>query len=399
MTTFIIFSLLLISLFFVILTGMILTISLIIKKRKGHAIRKTIIHLKRNGVILCVLVIGMFGLSLFSQVTAQTPAILDEQGKIKSGSISELTQIELNGRKEWISIRGQNAKNPVLLFLAGGPGGSQMAAVRHDLAALEKDFVVVNWDQPGSGKSFYTTNKNNLTVANYIDDGSDLTEYLCQRFAQEKIYLLGESWGSALAIFLADQSPDRYHAVIGTGQMIDFLETEIIDYNLALEIAQEKNDTAKIDKLLANGSPPYYGKDVTLKSAAYLTYLTSYMGENPAIYNNGYNTLRDIFSPEYSLLDKINFFRGIISTFNHVYPQLYNTDLRQSYQNLDVPIYFFLGRHDLNAPTSLVEDYVTILNAPVKKIVWFEHSGHSPWINESDAFVEELLQIKNTVNK
>jgi pimeloyl-ACP methyl ester carboxylesterase len=64
-----------------------------------------------------------------------------------------------------------------------------------------------------------------------------------------------------------------------------------------------------------------------------------------------------------------------------------------------VPIYFFLGWHDLNAPTSLVEDYVTILNAPVKKIVWFEHSGHSPWINESDAFVEELLQIKNTVNK
>jgi pimeloyl-ACP methyl ester carboxylesterase len=311
MTTFIIFSLLLISLFFVILTGMILTISLIIKKRKGHAIRKTIIHLKRNGVILCVLVIGMFGLSLFSQVTAQTPAILDEQGKIKSGSISELTQIELNGRKEWISIRGQNAKNPVLLFLAGGPGGSQMAAVRHDLAALEKDFVVVNWDQPGSGKSFYTTNKNNLTVANYIDDGSDLTEYLCQRFAQEKIYLLGESWGSALAIFLADQSPDRYHAVIGTGQMIDFLETEIIDYNLALEIAQEKNDTAKIDKLLANGSPPYYGKDVTLKSAAYLTYLTSYMGENPAIYNNGYNTLRDIFSPEYFWIRLI--FSGVLS--------------------------------------------------------------------------------------
>lgn len=399
MTTFVIFSLLLISLIFVMLTGVILTISLFIKKRKGNATRKAIIQLKRNGVILCVLVIGMFGFSLFSQATAQTPPILNEQGQIKSESISELRQIELNGRKEWISICGQNAKNPVLLFLAGGPGGSQMAAVRHDLAALEKDFVVVNWDQPGSGKSYYATKTNHLTVATYIDDGYALTEYLCQRFGQEKIYLLGESWGSALGIFLADQYPNRYHAVIGTGQMIDFLETEIIDYNLALEIAQEKNDTAKIDKLLANGSPPYYGKDVTLKSAAYLTYLTSYMGENPAIHNNGYNTLRDIFSPEYSILDKINFFRGIITTFNHVYPQLYDTDLRQSYQNLDVPVYFFLGRHDLNAPTSLVEEYVAVLNAPVKKIVWFEHSGHSPWINESDLFVEELLRIKNTVSK
>jgi pimeloyl-ACP methyl ester carboxylesterase len=238
-----------------------------------------------------------------------------------------------------------------------------------------------------------------LTKDTYIDDGYALTEYLCHRFGKEKIYLLGESWGSALGIFLADQNPNRYHAVIGTGQMIDFLETEIIDYNLALEIAQRKNDTAKIDKLLANGSPPYYGKDVTLKSAAYLTYLTSYMGENPAIYNNGYNTLRDIFSPEYSIIDKINFFRGIVTTFNHVYPQLYDIDLRRSYLNLDVPVYFFLGRHDLNAPTPLVEEYVAVLNAPVKKIVWFEHSGHSPWINESDAFVEELLRIKNTVSK
>lgn len=345
--------------------------------------------------MLCVLVTGMFGLSLFSQVTAHTPAILDKEGQIKSESISELRQIELNGRKEWISIRGEDAQNPVLLFLAGGPGGSQMAAVGHDLAALEKDFVVVNWDQPGSGKSYNAIKKSQLTIDTYIEDGYALTEYLCQRFNQEKIYLLGESWGSALGIFLAGQYPNRYHAVIGTGQMIDFLETEIIDYNLALEIAREKKDTAKVDKLLANGSPPYYGKDVTMKSAAYLTYLTSYMGENPEIHNNGYNTLRDIFSPEYSIIDKINFFRGIVTTFNHVYPQLYDTDLRKSYQKLDVPVYFFLGRHDLNAPTTLVEEYLAVLDAPVKKIVWFEHSGHSPWINESDSFVKELLQITN----
>lgn len=399
MTSFIIFSLLLISLLFVLLTVMILTIKLFIKKRKGSTTARTVVHLKKMGIFCCVLIVGIFGFSLFSQATAHTPAILNEQGQIKSGSISELTQIELNGRKEWVSIRGDNAQNPVLLFLAGGPGGSQMAAVRHDLAALEKDFVVVNWDQPGSGKSYYAAKRSQLTMDTYIEDGYALTEYLCQRFSQEKIYLLGESWGSALGIFLADQYPNRYHAVIGTGQMIDFLETEIIDYKLALEIAQKKNDTAKIDQLLANGSPPYYGKDVTLKSAAYLTYLTSYMGENSEIHNNGYNTLRDIFSPEYSIIDKINFFRGIITTFNHVYPQLYDIDLRQSYKNLDVPTYFFLGRHDVNAPTALVEEYVTIVNAPVKKIVWFEHSGHNPWINESNAFIEELLKIKNTIHE
>ena len=155
---------------------------------------------------------------LYSQITVSTPKIKDENGKVMENSIAKLESVDLNTRSEWISIRGQNKKNPVLLFLAGGPGGSQMAAVRHELSELEKHFVVVVWDQPGSGKS-YSVGNENLTVNTYIEDGLALTEYLRNQFKQEKIYLVGESWGSTLAIFLASKSPDYYHAIIGTGQM------------------------------------------------------------------------------------------------------------------------------------------------------------------------------------
>jgi pimeloyl-ACP methyl ester carboxylesterase len=279
----------------------------------------------------------------------------------------------------------------VLLFLAGGPGGTHMAAVRHELAELEKHFVVVGWDQPGSGKSYYAEKTANITVDTYVQDGHALTEYLKERFSQEKIYLVGESWGSALGIFLAYKYPQSYHALIGTGQMIDFAETERMDYAKALEIAENDGDAALVEKLKANGEPPYYGKDVTWKSAVYLNYLSGIMASNPKIHNPGYNTFRDIASPEYGLLDKINYARGIINTFNHVYQQLYNIDMRTDYIKLDVPVYFFLGRHDINAPTVLVEEYERILDAPDKGIVWFEHSGHSPWINERDKFVREVL--------
>ena len=282
---------------------------------------------------------------------------------------------------------GQNAPS---CSLAGGPGGTQMAAVRHELAELEKHFVVVNWDQPGSGKSYYSEKTENITAQTYIQDGHALTEYLKDSFSQEKMYLMGESWGSALGIFLAYKHPESYHAFIGTGQMVDFAETERLDYAKALEIAQSKGDTAVINRLEANGKPPYYGKDVTWKSAAYLNYLGAYMAANPKISNPGYNTLRDVASSEYGLLDKISFFRGIVSTYNHVYQQLYTIDLRKDYAELDVPVYFFLGRHDVNAPVSLVEEYVQVLDAPNKKI-WFENSGHSPWINEPEKFVREVL--------
>lgn len=352
---------------------------------------KQLLRLKRAVIFFAIAVLLNAGLICLSQLTASTPPIVDENGNRPENSIAELRQLELNGRKQWISMRGWDRNAPVLLFLAGGPGGTQMAAVRHELAELEKHFVVVNWDQPGSGKSYYAERVKNITAQTYIEDGHALTEYLKERFSQEKIYLVGESWGSALGIFLIDGYPEFYHAMIGTGQMVDFAETERMDYGKALEIAQAKSDTALIERLIANGEPPYYGKDVTWKSAVYLNYLSAYMASNPNIHNPGYNTLRDIASAEYGLLDKINFFRGIINTYNHVYQQLYAIDLRTDYTKLDAPVYFFLGRHDVNAPTALAEQYVQALDAPEKRIVWFEHSGHNPWINEPDKFVREVL--------
>ncbi len=237
-----------------------------------------------------------------------------------------------------------------------------MAAVRYDLSELEKHFVVVKWDQPGSGKSYGLINSRNITVDTYIEDGYQLTKFLCENFKQEKIYLIGESWGSALGIFLIDKAPELYHAFIGTGQMVSFLETEIIDYELAMEMAVEKGDSKTVETLKANGKPPYYGSDVTWKSTTYLQYLSTYMSANPNIHNSGYNTFRDLFASEYGILDKINYFRGIVTTFNTVYPQLYEIDLKQDYPVVEVPVYFFLGRHDINAPTSLVEAYSSILD-------------------------------------
>ena len=301
--------------------------------------------------------------------------------------------MDINGRREWITIRGNSYDKPVLLFLAGGPGGSQLAAVRMELKELEKHFIVVNWEQPGSGKSFNAVNKKDLRVQDYIDDGIELTKYLNKRFNSDKIYLVGESWGSALGILLAQKSPELYLGVIGTGQMVNFLETEKIDYELTKKLAKENGDLDLIEKLEEQGPPPYYGSDVTWKSASYLMYLTNQMERNPQIVNPGYNTLSEVGAPEYGVFDKVNYFRGVVTTFNNVYPQLYNVDLRRDAEKVDVPVYFFIGRHDINAPTSLAEDYYNKLKAPEKQLLWFEHSGHDPWRNESDKFAQAVVDI------
>lgn len=348
-------------------------------------------NLRVWALVLCFVCVGALSIAVLTQMMAATPVIEDANGNAVEGSLSELIKVNVNGREEWISLRGHDQNAPILLFLAGGPGGSQMAAVRHDLAELEKYFIVVNWDQPGSGKSFKAAPSNEITIETYIEDGCALAQYLCERFGKESIFLLGESWGSALGIFMIDREPERFSAFVGTGQMVDFVATEVADYELALKLAEEKNDEKKVKKLKENGLPPYDGKDVTWKSAEYLSYLGNIMANNPNIENAGYNTLRDVFSSEYGVIDKINYFRGITTTFNTTYPQLYGIDLKDDFAQLDVPVAFFLGRHDINAPTYIAEEYYDRLNAPTKELVWFEHSGHSPWINESELFVQELL--------
>src|SRR5690606_15713161 len=98
-------------------------------------------------------------------------------------------------------------------------------------------------------------------------------------------------------------------------------------------------------------------------------------------------------SPEYGLLDIVNWVRGPLDTLGVVYPHLWDIDFREQAQQLEVPVYFLTGRHDVNAPPALIEEYYELLDAPYKELVWFEHSGHSPWVSESDKFVDAVNNV------
>jgi len=174
--------------------------------------------------------------------------------------------------------------------------------------------------------------------------------------------------------------------------MVAFLENDLICYEFALDWARERGDTAKVEALIKQGPPPYYGSGTAWKEAAFLTETFAYMNQNPAIADNGFSTWRDLAAPEYGLYDKVSWFRGVLETLDVVYPQLWEVDFRQQATQLEVPVYFLIGRHDINAPTVLTEQYFAVLEAPHKEIVWFEHSGHNPWVSESSRFVEEIVE-------
>lgn len=376
----------------IMIVTIIITIGISLFTRKKARIKPWILKIRKQLIVTIILILVLGIVTVSSQHMTYTPQIVGKNSKVVSGSIAELKKVKLNGSDEWITIRGKNKDKPVLLFLAGGPGGSQLSETREQLNLLENNFVVVDWDQAGSGKSYNSAKVNSLTPKRYVSDAHELTKYLCQRFNKKKVYVLGESWGSALGIMLVKKYPELFYAFVGTGQMISFVDTELYCYNTAIQIAKEKGDTKMVQKLKSQSPPPYYSK-VTSKSASYLMYLSNYMSKDSNISNPGYHTLRDIAAPEYGLYDKLNFILGTINTFDHVYPELYGIDFRKQIKKIDVPVYFLEGRRDVNTPTKLTQEYCEMLNAPNKKLIWFEHSGHDPWMNEPKKFCDTMVNL------
>jgi hypothetical protein ELI_1471 len=321
-----------------------------------------------------------------SQVTAFTPAVKGPD------PIAELRPITVNGRAEWLSLRGQDRSKPVLLFLSGGPGGSQLVTARHCFADLERDYVVVTWEQPGAAKSYSAISPEDITLDTYLSDGAAVTDLLRSEFGQDRIYLMGESWGSALGLMMARDHPEHYRAFIGTGQMVDFLETDRIDYQTALDDARASGNQKLVGQLEKQGPPPYES-GTALKTAAFLSPLNGLSARSGQLHSAVFSTMDGVYGVEYGLLDKVRFFWGLLRVLDTFYADLYPIDLRQSAAEQQIPIHIFHGRYDYNAPAGLAEDYYARLSAPSKSLVYFEHSAHNPWQTENELFNDEVRRV------
>jgi pimeloyl-ACP methyl ester carboxylesterase len=344
-----------------------------------------------TGTALGMLVVAVLAVAV-SQQFATTPPITDTDGNVVPGSIATLETVELGGTQQWITIRGHSTDKPVLLFLAGGPGGSELVMTRRYLSDLEQHFVVVNWDQPGTGKSYGAADFASLTPQQFVADAHELTRYLCNRFDEDKIYVLGESWGSILGILLVQQYPDLFHAFISTGQMVDPVENDKLGYTFAMDLLEEQGRADEAERLRRNGPPPYTTEEVLSKFMAINGVLNGYMEAHAHGEGTGHNLLFDsLGAPEYGLLDKVNWVRGLVKVFTNVYPQLNDLDFRTQAAELDVPVYFIKGRWDVNAVNSLTEEYFALLDAPHKELIWFEDSAHTPLWDEPQHFTEVLV--------
>lgn len=323
--------------------------------------------------LLFVLVVQVFG----TMDSPNHPALAAQPVAIES-----LEEITLGGVKQTILIRGKDISNPILLWLHGGPGTSAMLLSHYCMNQLEEHFIVVNWDQRGAGFSYRKDlDPDTISVPQLLSDTHELTRMLLKRFRQPKIYILGHSFGSILGIRTVARYPEDYYAYIGMGQVIDPIRSEKIVYQWLqhqMQITKDEEGLAEIKK------SRFPNPDLIKKYKGIIYKNIDYYGiiKSSPYYSSGY-------------LDRYNeaiAFTNQAIRRNEMMRKMDNFLLE--IPRLDLPVYFFEGRHDhgLSTTTELVVEYCRKLKASRKKICWFEESGHLPNIDEPDNFQKMIIQ-------
>lgn len=309
----------------------------------------------------------------------------------RPGSVSELLAIDIGGMKQWILIRGQNADNPVLLWLHGGPGSAQMPIHHAYTKELEKEFVIVHWDQRGAGKSNHSGfSEETMTLDQFMKDVHELTGYLKNRFAQDRIYLLGHSWGSLLGIKAAAGYPEDYAAYLSVSQVVHSRKADKISYSwLKQQVEASGSDADKI-ALRELGGPPFLEHDRYVRFAKMKD---AFGGGMDAGFTRLFWEAMD--AGEYTFSDFLRWFKGASRGSGPMWEETNNIDLFTEIDSLRVPVYFFTGVNDYNTPHELVKEYYSYLSAPEKQLITFNESAHTPFIAETDIFNHNVVQVKH----
>jgi pimeloyl-ACP methyl ester carboxylesterase len=316
---------------------------------------------------------------------------------IKHSRIDVKEKIVLGGVEQWIALRSYSISNPILLFLHGGPGTAQILFSRKSQTKLEKDFIVVNWDQRGAGRSYKSTlKKDEMRIESFISDAEELSETLLKRFNQKKLFLVGHSWGSIIGAYLSAKRPDLFWAYVGIGQVVNMDQGEKLSYKFTLDEASRINNTKAIRELENIGGPPY--KDLSA-AGVQRKWLAKFNGETYKGTSLG-TIFKNISIRDIGPLGLFKFIKGAMFSLQSLEEQQNKVNLFIDVPEIKVPVFFCSGRRDYNVPFELVVQYMNKLRAPYKEMIWFDKSAHLPNFEEPDKFRDICIsRLKSLVTQ
>jgi pimeloyl-ACP methyl ester carboxylesterase len=349
----------------------------------------------RNGLALALVAGQCFAQSQTLSRQEVTGIIAATRQIVAPNGIEELLPVQINGTTQWLSIRGRDRRNPILLFLHGGPGSPTMPAAYTFQSPWEDYFTVVQWDQRGTGKTYAANDAKALaatiTVEQMTRDAEEVVRYLRHRFGKDRIFLLGHSWGSLLGVAVAQRHPEWFYAYLGVGQMVNTLNSEADGYRFALRQAQLHDNRVALHELAAIAPYPGTAAQITIdRITVQRKWVMYYGGLTFGRTDFKYDANAWELSPDYTLGDLDAEGDGSLYSLTH----LIGTFSALNYDSVTrfrCPVLLFEGRHDYAVSHIQAEQWFKRLQAPSKKLVWFEDSAHMVFQEEPGRFLFHLI--------
>ncbi|MGA8732312.1 MAG: alpha/beta hydrolase [Terriglobales bacterium] len=337
-----------------------------------------------------------------AQTRAEATAIIANARKIVTpNGIEQLEKVRIGGIDQWVSIRGRDKRNPVLLFIHGGPGYVSMPMSWWFSRDWEEYFTVVQWDQRGAGKTYLLNDPAKiaptLTLERTVDDAEEMADWTRKELGKKKIFVLGHSWGSYLGLQLAKRHPEWLYAYIGVGQLTDGPESERRGWAFAIDAARHAGNSEAVHQLEA--IVPYFPpahpsslKDIYTQRR----WLDLYGGVMAHRDGNSAESGLARLSPDYTDEEISHIWEGNDFSEQYLLAQVLSLNFADI-RKLDCSLIIFAGRYDINVNSQVAAKWFAKVNAPSKRLVWFENSAHLPMTEEPGKFLISLVRYARPI--
>jgi pimeloyl-ACP methyl ester carboxylesterase len=301
------------------------------------------------------------------------------EGQAPKKNVVVLDQIltpEIGGLKQAVEIKTDDASRPVLLFLSGGPGSSMMNNGASFTAILKTRFTIVQWDQRDAGKTLkLNRSPTQPSVKQMEEDTYEVIQFLRRQLKQDKIYLVGSSWGNVLGFSIVRNHPELLHAYFASNPVISQLASE---KNLLLVLKDHFKDDPVAREELSQVTIPFT-RDMDMFFLRKWLFVKE--GKKFALsedFKNGFSQWTSTWSP--------------------VWNEVMLIDLPVTLKTVKCPIYFLVGKNDIQTSTRIATAYFETLKAPKKGLFSFDNSAHQIHQEEPEKFQQRIIEALDLVS-
>ena len=324
-----------------------------------------------------------------------------------AAAVVQTEAVVVRGTTQYLFVRGYQRDKPLLLFLPGGPGESFVPLAAEFSEQLAQDFIVVHLETGGVGKS--DKYKIGPTMAEMVADTNALIDHLLGQFDCPKLYLVGHSFGSVLALKIAYANPEKILGVATVGQVVDWRAGNQITHKHLLSLAQNEGNTqaiADLSSFAPDLATSMDGQSMIDFAAvkAQRAWLQHYgIGNVLQKHTAKVRWWRYLTSPNHTISESCQLvYLGPCkwiadpqwwSQWKNVLPGVLSFNALRDVPELKVPYAAIVGAEDWITPKALIHQYYETLVAPKKRYIEIKSAQHYTFLDQPHEFQQAVREL------